>query len=218
MPDPSPLDAGVAWTRDNWFRNTSWDELIERAFQQRLNRARQKPQYLRIQASYLVERHPEVALRLLKQYFALGTAFDAAQAYVEQARAMRTLDDVDGALISYEAALECERKNPNYRTQASLDYVCLIVNAYYECKYQRAFELLSSGHMSTSFPVERYRANGAMALLLYAFGREEDAKAAAVSALAAADEVQSGFRHHQQLGLVTDLEDEFGQRVQALAR
>ena len=45
-----------------WFRNTTWDTSIERAFDDKLRRARRKEQYLRIQACTLARSHPDVAL------------------------------------------------------------------------------------------------------------------------------------------------------------
>ncbi|MFM9848084.1 MAG: hypothetical protein ACKVP3_13095 [Hyphomicrobiaceae bacterium] len=44
--------------RDDWFRNTSWDADIEAAFFKKLSRARDKAQYLRIQASHLASSQP----------------------------------------------------------------------------------------------------------------------------------------------------------------
>jgi len=53
----------------DWFRNTTWDDAIEQAFDEKLRRARKKEQYLRLQAFIMDRSHPEVALKLLDRYF-----------------------------------------------------------------------------------------------------------------------------------------------------
>ena len=204
--------------RDDWYRNTAWNEAIETDYQSRLRRARDKSQYLRIQASYLAESYPKVALRLLDQYFALGEHFDIAQAYVDKARALKAEDDLEGALQSYEAALDREKSHPNLRTQAYLDFACLIADTNFDRLYPRALEVLDAHQTRPLFPVDRYRASGARALLLYSLGLEEEARSEATLAMAAANEIESGFRYHQQLGLVKDVDDDFGRRVAILAR
>ena len=84
-----------------WFRNTTWNASIERAFDDKLRRARRKEQYLRIQACTLARLHPDVALKLLDRYFALPNDFDHAQAHVDRATAYLALGRVAEALTAY---------------------------------------------------------------------------------------------------------------------
>lgn len=207
---------GGSVARDDWYRNKTWSAEIEVEFQQRLRRTRDKSQRLRIQASYLAENHPRVALSLLDQYFTLGDHFDMAQAYVDKARALLALGELDGALACYEAALERERQFTSLTTRAYLDFACLVVEARIERLYPRALEVLDAYPERPIFPVDRYRANGARALLLEYFGKMREARAAAGLAMAAAGETKSGLRYHQHLGLVKDTEDAFAQRIAAL--
>lgn len=203
--------------QNDWFRNTTWNDEIEANFQQRLRRARDKSQYLRIQASYLAGIHPRVTLGLLDQYFSLGDHFDIAQAYVGKAQALMALGDLDGAISAYEAALERERLYPSLKTQAYLDFVCLVANRQIKPLYSRALDVLDSHKDRPIFPIDRYRANGARAILLQHFGLTREAREAANLAMAATRETQSGFRYHQKVGIVKHTDDAFGNRVARLA-
>ncbi|MGJ4997896.1 hypothetical protein ACQR0Z_25980 [Bradyrhizobium sp. HKCCYLS3077] len=203
--------------RDDWFRNKTWNDEIELNFRQRLRRARDKSQILRIQASCLAKCHPAVALRLLDEYFSLGNHFDTAQAYVNKAQAMIALRDVQGALSSYEAALVQEDLHPSFKTQAYLEFACLVIETPVAPLYRRALEILESHGDRLMFPVDRYRANGARALLLQHLGHIQEARDAANAAMAAARETRSGFRYHQNIGLVKDTEDAFAKRIAELA-
>ena len=50
--------------RHNWYRSPAWDAQIEAGFEERLRRARpaNRPQYIRIQATYLLE-SPDLGVR-----------------------------------------------------------------------------------------------------------------------------------------------------------
>lgn len=206
-------------TADDWYRNTDWDEAVEAEFRKRLNRARSgRSQYLRIQASYLAAAQPRVALRLLDEYLVEGADFDLAQAHVDRARAFVTLGDVEAGVSAYEAALQQEQESPNLKTSASTDFACLVVNEHLASHYPRALEVLDERPEEPLFPVERYRRNGARAILLSHLGRADEAARAAAAAVDASREGHSGLRYHPDLGLVGDTNNEFGRRVAALAR
>lgn len=101
--------------RDDWFRNKKWDAATEAHFNEKLRRARDKAQPLRIQASYLEKTNPKATLALLERYFALGNHFDMATAFLHQAEAHLALGEQDEALRSLEKALQRERDFPNVR-------------------------------------------------------------------------------------------------------
>ena len=203
--------------REDWYRNVAWDAEIEAAFVAKLRRARDKSQYLRIQACVLARREPEVALRLLDQYFALGDHFDHAQAYLDRATAHLAVGDIEAAMQSFESALTREQAYPHLLTQAYLDFPCLIAAQQLTDRYAQALDVLGAGEGRPVFPRDRYLWNSARALIFYDLGKVSEARTHAQSALAAASETQSGFRYHRQIGLVQTTADEFGDRLNAIA-
>ncbi len=192
----------------DWFRNTTWNEAIEREFDDRLSRARRKEQYLRIQGNTLAHSHPIVALKLLERYFQLHDDFDHAQAYVDQATALLALGRIEDAMAAYEAALARESVFPNLRTQAYLDLPYLIAIRGIGRHYNRAKELLNQHESRLMFPVDHFRWHAAHALIAAAAGETEIAGAHAKRALGAASHEHSGFRYHPSIGLVTAQYDE----------
>jgi hypothetical protein len=210
--------AGRPSDRDSWFRNQEWNTDIAAAFQQRLAKARKKAQYLRIQALYLVDRHPEAALVLLEQYFETGDILDVSQALLQKAHALANLGDLYGAVAAYEAALARERVLPSARTQTYLDYPALIVSSRLDHLNDRALEILQEHEDRPVFPVERFRAAGLRAVLLERSGQSDAARVFAMLAMDAATETQSGFRYHQDLGLVSAADRELVDQVAQVLR
>ena len=189
-------------SREDWYRSSEWSDEIEAAFSTKLRRAREKNQYLRIQASYLSKNRPEVALRLLDQYFELGDYFDHAQAHVTRAKAYISQGRLGEAVASYEAALEREAVRPSSLTQAYIELPFFIATESLSNLYPRALELLALHTHRLMFPVERFKWHAVHALIASATGRKADATENARSALAAAGVEHSGFRYHKGVGLV----------------
>jgi tetratricopeptide (TPR) repeat protein len=188
--------------RDDWFRNSDWNAEIEAAFFAKLRRARDKKQYLRIQASTIAVRKPVVALRLLDEYFALGDHFDHAQAHVDRASAYLALGEVEHAISALEAALAREEQYPRLLTDAYLDLPFLIASRSIESRYSLALELLQRHRVRLTFPVDHFRWHTSYALILSAQGQTASAREHARLALAAAAKDHSGFRYHRSVGLV----------------
>lgn len=200
----------------DWFRNTTWDDVTERAFDEKLRRARRKEQYLRIQACTLARSHPEVALKLLDRYFELGDDFDYAQAHVDRATALLTLGRVDEALAAYEAALAREALFPNLQTQAYLDLPYIVATRAVRDQYGRALELLGQHEARLMFPVDHFRWHAAHALIAAAAGGARSVRNHAERALEASRRDQSGFRYHPSVGLVTPQYEAVVKKLEAL--
>lgn len=201
----------------DWFRNTTWDDAIESAFDEKLRRARRKEEYLRIQASSLAHSHPEVALKLLDRYFALPDDFGHAPAHVDRATALLTLGRVEEALSAYEAALARESEFPNVQTQAYLALPYVVATFGVRARYTRALELLSLHESRLMFPVDHFRWHAAHALMAAAAGEANTARTHAERALEAASRDHSGLRYRPSVGLVTSQYDEVVQKLRRYA-
>jgi tetratricopeptide (TPR) repeat protein len=205
--------SGSAMSTD-WFRNTTWDEVIELGFNVKLKRAKNKAQYLRIQALTLTASHPGIALTLLDRYFALDDRFDHAMAHVHRAEAYLALGRINDAVRSYEEALTREAEFPNLRTRAYIDLPCLIATRGIQNRYERANELLETHEDRLMFPVDHFRWNAARALIAVEGQDIESAKRYARRALDAAASAHSGFRYHPTVGLVTERYDNLIRRLE----
>lgn len=199
--------------RDDWFRNQEWNDEIEAAFFAKLKRARNKSQYLRIQASTLAKRYPNVALQLLDSYFDLGEDFDYAQAYVDAATSFVALNKFHDAVSSYESALAREAEYPRLLTNAYLDMPYLIAVKEIEEKYSRALQVLEEHAKRVMFPIDAYKWNATKALIQASRSQHQEAKNFAREALNAAGATKSGFRNHPTIGLFS--EEKVGKEVHA---
>jgi tetratricopeptide (TPR) repeat protein len=199
-----------------WFRNTSWTPSIERAFDDKLRRARRKEQYLRIQASTLAGSHPDVALKLLDRYFALPNDFDHAQAHVDRATAYLALGRLADALAAYEDALARESVFPKLQTEAYIAFPYLVATRGVREHYARALELLLKHKSRLMFPVDHFRWHTARALIAAAALDAKTAKVHSEQALDAGAREHSGFRYHPSVGLVTKQYDEVVKQLEAL--
>jgi len=200
----------------DWFRNATWNASIERAFDDKLRRARRKEQYLRIQASTLARSHPDVALKLLERYFSLPDDFDHAQAHVDRATAYLALGRVADALAAYEDALTRESAFPSLKTEAYIAFPYLVATRGIREKHARALELLLQHKPRLLFPVDHFRWHAARALIAAAARETGVANVHSRRALEAAEREHSGFRHHPSVGLVTEQFDEIVKRLEGL--
>lgn len=191
---------------DDWYRNEDWNDAVALRFEEKLRRARDKQQRLRIQACLLAPTHPEVALDLLERYFAMPDRFDHAQAYVDRATALKALGRIEDAADSYELALAREGQFPNVQTQAYLQLPMLVATERLQSRFDRAIALLDEQADRLTFPLEHFLWHAARALIMSYRGDRARAASHAKSALEAASRGHSGLRYHPGIGLVTEKE------------
>ncbi len=168
----------------------------------KLKSARRKEQYLRIQASTLSEKLPDVALELLGQYFELDDDFDHAQAYCDKALALKTLGKLEEAVASYKLALKRESEFPNLLTDAYINFPMIVALNKMVKYFSEANAVLDKNKDRIMFPVDHFRWHAAKSIFESERGNKEEASIQAGLALDAAKIKKSGFRYHQNLGLV----------------
>jgi tetratricopeptide (TPR) repeat protein len=203
---------------DDWYRNLCWDAETEAAFEARLARSRsQKAQYLRIQGSLLKQSHPEVAVRLLERCAEQADPFHVAHAHAEAAHARYLLGDIDGALHSFEAAMDQQAAEPMFRTSAAFDYALVV--ALHECadRYDRALAALARD-VEPFFSSMQFEASGARALIFAARGQWQEARIAARRALQAAGDRIGWIPGRPDVGIVPDEDNPLSRRLRAIVQ
>src|SRR5581483_9187282 len=108
-----------AMGREDWYRRTTWSEIDQKQFFDRLKRSREafhKVQYLRIQALYLQEsglHHDAIALlnKLLTDY--PNESFEELPALHQKAECLWAVGDHIGSFEAYAQALASQRRDPH---------------------------------------------------------------------------------------------------------
>jgi len=190
--------------RDDWYRNTSWNEEIADEFFAKLSRARsQRDQYLVIQALSLAKHHPDIALELVEHYFETRTEdFHDMRALLARANAYLTLKDLSKAVETYKAVLAREEAFPQNRSNTYVELPYLIAKNRIADEYEFALDLLQGHADEPAFPLDRFWWHASRALILAEQGHEQAAKEHARYAIKEANIRKSGLRYHQDIGLV----------------
>ena len=206
-----------------WYRRTSWGAAEEADFDRRLarSRAHNRSQYLRIQATHLVEARPplyDAALgllsRLVDEYL---DRTQLAQAHLQRAECLIALGREHEAIGAFRAALEAEREFPNSRTVAYLRFAYFIATTGRTDCFDEVLGVLKEFGSGEVFPYERFLHNAALALIADGWGEGVAAREPARRALQAAEQSRSGFRYHPTFGLVEGADAGVVRRLRVLA-
>lgn len=125
-----------------------------------------------------------------------------ASALYLRGQCLEELDRSTEAMDAYRAAIEAQQVQPNVRTDAWLELAWIIAKNQLRDHYEEAIGLLSQFRDASTFPVQRFKQHAARALIANELHDIGTAAAEAQLAIVAANESQSGFRYHQNLGLV----------------
>lgn len=182
---------------DDWYRNEDWNESIEEHFYSKLKRAKsQRDQNLVIQCLMLADNHPKVTLRLVSEYFeSRKDQFDDVRALLAKANAYFALNDLDKCIASFKEVLGRESEFPKHQTSVYLDYPYLVATRKLEHEYANAIAVLDEHIGRPTFPLDYYKWHASKALI-------NNDGLEAKKALDAAKVKRSGFRFHQDVGLV----------------
>jgi len=200
----------------DWFRNTEWNDDIASAFEAKLKRARDKHQYLRIQAIHIQPFSAQIALQLLDRFFALEVSRpQMSQAWLQRAQCFAQLGQIQWAIDAALESIEWERKFPNSKTEVTLWFPLLIAETGRADLFDLALELLSS--RQNMFPNQSFHHFAAISLIQQQLGDHEAATRTAQRALEASDRKHSGFSRHPKVGLVGEREQPLVDKIRDIA-
>lgn len=208
-----------------WFRRSTWTTDDAADFAARLERSRgaaRRAQYLRIQALHLHEvgtpALTAAALQLLEQLLAhYPEPSQTAAALGQRAACLIDLGRPAEALESYREALATRRQHPQWGDDGYLGFGELVLALRRSDLYDDVLAALDEFGAGAPFPIQQYRLAAIRALIADARHDAESAREWARAALAASGKQESPFRYHRTLGLVTRVEPDIHERLEALA-
>jgi len=182
---------------DDWYRNQNWNKNIENEFFIKLNRARnQRDQYIVIQALTLSRSYPEVSLRLIDLYFETRKDdFEQVRALLARAESFLELEDISKYIDTCHEIMLRENEFPNHKTNTYVQYPYNVATRKLQSEYEYASDILEQNFDQLTFPLDLFMWYAAKAII-------EQSAEYAKKALEAAEVKLSGFRFHQDVGLV----------------
>ena len=205
-------------SKDNWYRNTDWNDDIETQFLQRLKRSRgeyNKAQYARIQASYLSKEFPKISLKLIDMIITeWPSESHLADTYFLKAKCYIQLSYSEKEIIeNFKKSLEQQKIYPNSQNDAYLEYPIFVISNNLKEFYIDAKSVLNENEDKTMFSVDRYKHYLCLAIITDSNGESELARDYADLALKECEKTESGLRYHPTVGLVKEIDQELNEKL-----
>jgi tetratricopeptide (TPR) repeat protein len=141
------------------------------------------------------------ALKLLRTLFTdFPDPLQLASAHFQAAQCFVRLSDFDSAVDHFRRSLSAKLARPSLDPGTALEFPWFIASHRLSNLYEEALGVLAEAHVA--FPVQKFKAAAVHALIAEHRGDVRSAARHAAEALEAANARESGFRYHQELGLV----------------
>ena len=152
---------------DDWYRMTDWTEEGAANFEKKIERARsQKAQYLTLQAYHLLDRRPDISLKLLDRAEEADVErYEGGRINNFRAEANLRLGNIEKVLSSYEDSMREQRVPGAIVTSSALDYAFVVAYFRIADKYDVALDIVRN-FPGSPFPNSAAQALGAHAMIL----------------------------------------------------
>ena len=202
----------------HWFRKSSWSAEDERDFRTRLSRARDRSQYLRIQADELLGKGLAApALQLFDELLASDPdSIFLTMIQTDRARALVSLKRPVEAVQAFRLAVAAARARPNVRGYAALEFAEFAVAARRADLYSEVTLALDQEPADNPFPAVQFRESTVRAFVAEEQGDHVAARSHAERALAALAATKAPFPRHPGLGLVSSVAPAVEARLRGL--
>ena len=207
----------------DWFRNTTWNEEIEKYFFIKLKRVRDKDmqaEYLNLQAGALtytkdtelikvaevlinkqLQEYPDCILYKSRAYYLLGDIYSLR-------------GDYNKSLDYFKRAIDFEAIFPNSITNSFMGYAELIVKTKRKDLYEDVEKIMSEErYQNLIFPHTRYLKYSILSIISKHKGEIEKAQYYANLANENVNMKESGLNNHKTLGLVKERDVELDRLV-----